>query len=179
MAQGKPNSCVICEHPQRTAIDRAIIADDSLRDIATMFKTSKDAVHRHKTACMKRNLPALTASIFVPSYQTPAEAAIASQNVSSVAIRAGALVDKMESLAQRFEETGDTNGILKAAKEIREGLKLLAMLSGELGPNQTNIQINNIPSLTASKEYPILMGVLSRHPEIHEELTRALVEAGL
>jgi len=31
MAQGKPNSCVICEHPQRTAIDRAIMAGDSLR----------------------------------------------------------------------------------------------------------------------------------------------------
>ena len=180
MAQGKPKSCVICEHPQRTAIDRAIMAGDPLRDIATMFKTSKDAVHRHKNVCMKRGVPALTASVVVPAYQTPTEAAIVSQNVRSVTMRAGQLVDKMEALAQRFEETGDNHGILKAAKEIREGLRLLAQLSGELGPNsQVNVQVNNIPSLRDSREYPVLIAVLSHHPEIYSELTKALEEAGL
>jgi hypothetical protein len=179
MAQGKPNSCTICEHPQRTAIDRAIVAGDSLRDIATCFKTSKDAVSRHKSVCMKRTLPALVTPITVPDYQTPAEVQIARQNVRSVTQRATALVDKMEELAQKFEDTGDMGSLLKCAKEVREGLRLLAQLSGELGPNQVNVLVNNTPSLTASPEYPILMRVIDKHPEIRAELAEALKEAGL
>jgi hypothetical protein len=105
--------------------------------------------------------------------------AIVQQNVRSVAMRAGELVTHMETAFKECQEEGNYDILMKCSKEVREGLRLLAQLSGELGPNQTNIQINNIPSLTASKEYPILMGVLSRHPEIHAELSQALAEAGL
>lgn len=170
--------CQVCDNPLRADIDRAIFAQDSLRDIATRFKTSKDAVHRHKTRCLKRTLPALTTPLPVPAYQTPGEVAIVQQNVRSVAQRAGQLVDKMEELAQRFEATGDTNGIMRAAKEIREGLRLMAQLSGELSPNQVNVAVM-APSYTASAEWPILVRVLSRYPQIHAELSRELQEAGL
>jgi len=115
----------------------------------------------------------------VPAYQTPAEVALAQQNVRSVAQRAEQLVDKMEALAERFEETGDTYGILKAAKEIREGLRLLAQLSGELSPNQTNIQVNNIPSMRDAPEWVVFVAVIEKHPEIKAELATALYEAGL
>jgi hypothetical protein len=127
---------------------------------------------------MKRTLPVVTAPIQVPVYQTPAEMAIASQNVKSVATRAGQLVDKMEALAQKFEDTGDAYGILKAAKEIREGLRLLAQLSGELSPNQTNVQINNIPSMRDSKEWPIFIRIVEKYPAIRDELNQALLEVG-
>lgn len=171
--------CSICSSQAKQAIDLCLVNGTSVRSAAHQFNLSPSSVQRHKKTCMKRILPALTAGVSVPAYQTPAEVAIAQQTVRSVAQRAGQLVDKMEALSERFEQTGDTTGIMKAAKEIREGLRLMAQLSGELGPNQTNIQINNTPSLTASKEYPILMGVLSRHPEIHNELAAALQEAGL
>ena len=171
--------CQICDHPQREAIDRAILACDSLRKIATMFATDKDAVRRHKTICMKRTHTTPLAPVPVPAYQTSAEVAIAQQNVRSVAQRAAALVDKMEALAQQFEDTGDTNGIMKAAKEIREGLRLMAQLSGELSPNQTNIQVNNTPSMREAPEWGIFIRVIERHPEIRDELNEALLEGGL
>ncbi len=171
--------CKICSHPQREAIDRAIVAGDSLRKIGTMFGTDKNAIKRHKDICMKRVLPAISAPVPAPVYQTPSEVMIAQTNVRSVAQRAGRLVDKMEALAAQFEATGDTHGILKAAKEIREGLRLLAQLSGELSPNQTNIQVNNAVSLTTSPEWAVLVKVLARHPEIRDELDAALREAGL
>jgi hypothetical protein len=157
------------------------MAGDSLRDIGTMFGTSKESVKRHKTICMKRVPGAIVPAAVdpAPAYATPAEVAIERQNVRSVAQRAGQLVDRMETLAQRFEDTGDATGLMKAAKEIREGLRLMAQLSGELSPNQTNIQVNNIPSLRDSKEWPILMRVISTHPEIYEELIAALQEAGI
>ena len=171
--------CKICDHPQRTAIDRAIIAGDSLRKIGTMFGTSKSEVDRHKTICMARTLTAITAPAQVPEYATPAEIAIERQNVRSVAQRAGQLVDKMEALAQRFEETGDAHGLMKAAKEIREGLRLLAQLSGELSPNQVNVAVLNTPSMQQSPEWPILMRVLGAHPEVRNELMEAMREAGI
>jgi len=168
--------CKVCDHPQREAIDRAIMAGDSCRKIAAMFATSKDAVYRHKTGCMKNLVPAV---VTLPAYQTPADIAIERQNVRSVAQRAGQLVDRMEGLAQRFEDTGDMSNLMKCAKEVREGLRLLAMLSGEIGPNQVNVQVNSIPSLTTTAEWGVLMKVLDRHGEIRDELNQALQEAGL
>ena len=180
MAQGKRHSCVICDHPQRSAIDRAVIAGDSLRDIATTFKTSKDAVSRHKTVCMKRGLPAFPAAVTVPAYQTPAEAAIACQNVRSVAQRAESLVSRMEQAFRECQGTGNYDILVKCSKEVREGLRLLAQLSGELSPGNTAVQVNvGTVSLTTSPEWPALMRVLDRHPEIREELSDALREAGL
>ena len=175
MAQGKPNSCVICEHPQRTAIDRAIMAGDSLRDIGTMFGTDKNAVQRHKNVCWKRT--GVTIAPTITTYQTPAEVAIASQNVRSVAQRAGQLVDKMEALAQRFEDKGDTHGILKAAKEIREGLRLLAQLSGELSPNQVNVAVM-APSMRDAPEWGIFVKIVEKYPQVKAELQTALLECG-
>ena len=174
---GKP--CSVCSHPARAALDLCLLNGTTVRNAAQQLGLSASAVQRHKSTCLKRTLPAITAPVQVPAYQTSEELAISQQNVKSVAVRASQLVDKMEALAQRFEETGDTHGILKAAKEIREGLRLLAQLSGELGPS-TAVQVNNItPSLIQSPEYPVLMTVLSRHPEIRDELTAALKEANL
>ncbi|OPY38568.1 MAG: hypothetical protein A4E35_00558 [Methanoregula sp. PtaU1.Bin051] len=144
--------CVVCDHPQREAIDRAIVAGDSVRKIGTMFGTSKSEVQRHKAICMKRVLAASLPVQAVPVYQTPSEAAIAQQNVRSVTARAGELVSKMEGLVCRFEATGNTEGLLKAAKEVREGLRLLAQLSGELQTGGTRVEIDN-RSIVASDSW--------------------------
>jgi hypothetical protein len=171
--------CQICDHPQREAIDRAIVAGDSLRKIATMFATDKDAIRRHKLGCMTRTVPAITAPVQVPAYQSGAEMAIAQQAARSVASRTESLVARMEQAFDECQGTGNYDTLVKCAKEVREGLRLLAQLSGELGPN-TAIQVNNIsPSLTTAPEWGILMRILDRHPEIRAELTAALTEANL
>ena len=43
-----PRSCSICTHPQRQAIDQALMAGSALRNIAPRFGTSVTALHRHK-----------------------------------------------------------------------------------------------------------------------------------
>jgi hypothetical protein len=146
-----------------------------------MFATSKDAVYRHKIKCMTRAVPAITAPIPVPAYQTPAEVAIAQQTARSVAQRAESLVARMEQAFNECQGTGNYDVLVKCAKEVREGLRLLAQLSGELGPNnQNNVQVNvGIQTIATAPEYPVLMAVLARHPEIRDELTAALTEAGL
>ena len=43
-----PRSCSICTHPQRQAIDQALMAGVVFRNIARRFGTSTTAVHRHR-----------------------------------------------------------------------------------------------------------------------------------
>ena len=45
-----PRSCSICTHPQRQAIDQALMAGAALRNIAPRFGTSVTALHRHRHA---------------------------------------------------------------------------------------------------------------------------------
>jgi len=176
---GKP--CSVCTNPARTSIDLALVNGASMRDVAHQFDLSPSAVQRHKKNCMKRTLSAIPAPVLVPAYQTPAELAIAQQTARSVAQRAESLVARMEQAFNECQGTGNYDVLVKCAKEVREGLRLLAQLSGELGPNnQVNLQVNNVtPSLTTAPEYPVLMTVLSRHPEVHQELLTALEAAGL
>lgn len=43
-----PRACTICTHPERSAIEQALVGDISLRDIARQWSVSKDALARHK-----------------------------------------------------------------------------------------------------------------------------------
>lgn len=44
-----PRTCTICKHPKRLQIERAIVAGESLRDIAGQYGTAKTSVARHRT----------------------------------------------------------------------------------------------------------------------------------
>jgi hypothetical protein len=43
-----PRLCTICHHPQHEAVDQALVAGQSLRDIAGQYHLSKSALARHK-----------------------------------------------------------------------------------------------------------------------------------
>lgn len=45
-------SCSVCSHPDRAAIDKALVSGTSIRDIAGQFTLSRSAVSRHKTKCL-------------------------------------------------------------------------------------------------------------------------------
>jgi hypothetical protein len=43
-----PRTCTICAHPQRPAIDKALVGSGTFRNIALCFETSETALFRHK-----------------------------------------------------------------------------------------------------------------------------------
>lgn len=45
-----PRTCSICAHPERTAIEQAIVAGTSLRHIASQFNAGYKSVERHADA---------------------------------------------------------------------------------------------------------------------------------
>lgn len=51
-----PQTCTICKHPERAAIEAALVQGRSLRDIARHFGVKKDSVARHRRSCMPEEL---------------------------------------------------------------------------------------------------------------------------
>ncbi len=52
-----PRPCTVCDHSERTAIDRALVAGEAMRNVAERFAISFAALQRHKA----NHLPALLA----------------------------------------------------------------------------------------------------------------------
>src|SRR5689334_8345925 len=129
-----PRACTICAHPERNAMDTAIIRGEPNRRIATRCVVSEAAIRRHHTAGH------ITAAI--------ARAAEASE-----ATRGEDLLNQVRSLAdhalgilQAAEADGDRRHALGAIREARACLELLGRVAGELGPD-VNVQVTAATAL--------------------------------
>jgi hypothetical protein len=114
-----PRSCTICEHPDREAIDRALVGDSSNLSISSLFGVSESAVRRHKA----NHLPAKL---------------VMAQAAEEIA-QADDLLGQMQDLQARTlavleaaESTNQHRTALSAIREARSNLELLAKLLGEL-----------------------------------------------
>jgi hypothetical protein len=85
-----PQSCTICRHLGRIAIDGALVEREPLRDIAERSGTTATSLHRHR-----QHLPADLAL---------AKVAREMVNASGLLDRAEFLIDKLESIAQNAQE---------------------------------------------------------------------------
>jgi hypothetical protein len=121
-------TCRICTHPDRKAIDKAIVDGGSLRNIAKQFAIHSSSVNRHKSHIPKTLALAKQA-------ETVAEAGTLLSRVERLAAR-------MDSIAEKAENDEDWRGAAAAARELRGCLELLAKLNGELQPNGARVAIN-------------------------------------
>lgn len=166
--------CKICSHPQRTAIDRSIMAGDSLRDIGTMFGTTKSEVHRHKTICMMRVV--VPVPVALPAYQTTTDVITVKQTTATVLHRVSSLIDVLERQAAECSTDKDRRNMTGTAGALLKALELNARLTGELLPNNlAAVQVNiGVPSITSCPEWGVVIRVLDKHPEIRQEMVEAL-----
>ena len=111
-----PRSCTVCEHPEREAIDRALVGDASNRSVASLYDVSEAAVRRHKA----NHLPARLVMA--------AEAAEAGNLLSQVQDLQGCAL----AILDKAEGTGNLRTALGAIREARGNLELLAKPLGEL-----------------------------------------------
>lgn len=115
--------CTICAHPQREAIDKALLGGDSYRNCSAMFRLSSTALYRHKLE------------------HIPEKLALAKE---AEQIDADSLLDQVQDLQKRAltilrkaELSGDLRTSLSAIREARSNLELLARLLGELREGPT------------------------------------------
>jgi hypothetical protein len=152
-------------------INKSLLDGTSLRDIAG--QAGHEGLTRSSLSRHKKHL--------VVKLAKTAER----REIGKVASLADSVLDQVKDLNTRVsailaacEADGDRKNAIAAIREARGLLETQGKLMGNFAP-QNAIQVNvNTAPLTTAPEYPILMGVLSRHPEIREELTAALREGG-
>ena len=114
-----PRTCSVCALPERAAIDKALVAGGSLRDIARQFGLSKDAVARHQA----EHLP--TALVAAVGAEETRQALDVLQQLKT--INAAAL-----TVLRDARTAGDGDLALKAIDRIHRQVELQAKLLGDL-----------------------------------------------
>ncbi len=154
-----PRRCTVCDHASRDEIDRALVAGESFRDIAGRFAGLTPAsLHRHRG--------------------THLAAIVRKARESDEAARAGSVLDEVRSLHARTlrilasaEAAGDASTALRALREARGGLELLAKLLGELDEAPT-------VNVAVGSDWPVLrstiLAALEPFPDARAALSRAL-----
>jgi hypothetical protein len=155
-----PRPCTICHHPQREAIDQALVAGEAFRNIAQRFAASSDAVYRHKQD-------------HLPQHLCQAKAA---QEVR----QADALLAKVQALeadARRIQATAEADGDLRTAlqgiRKLVRIIELQARLLGELQEGQT-VNILVLPQWQDLRS--VILRALVPYPEARQAVTTALMQ---
>lgn len=152
-----PRICTICSHPNKEAINQALIDSVSYRNIAEQFFVSTTALHRHK----KDHLPAVLAK---------------AQEVEVIA-HGDDLLSKIQQLEEdarrigkKAESTGDLRAAIMTIRELIRIVDLLARLQGELQAQQVNV-------LVTSPDWLQLRTAVLRALEHYPEARLAVIEA--
>ena len=155
-------ACTICVHPERDAIDRAIVAAVPQRAIARQWCVSRDAVQRHA----KRHL----------------SEAWAAMQTAEQAERRATLLDRVEGLIERAEAMfttaaaeGKVSQALDVLKELRLQLTLLGQATGELDTRPvTVVNLQTAPEWLAMRA--VILSALMAYPEARSCVSGRLLE---
>lgn len=154
-----PRTCSVCGHPEREAIDAALVAGAANRRIATQYSLSEAAVRRHR----RTHLPASLAA---------AKGAAEATRADDLLAQVRGLQTKALAILTRAEATGDLRAALAAIGQARSNLELLAKLLGELREHATVVNV------AASAEWGalrlVVVNALDAHPEARETVILAL-----
>lgn len=125
-----PRTCTACGHPQRPAIDAALLAGEPFRHIAERFGTSATALTRHKRD-------------HIPAHVATAKDADQVAGADDLLAQVRSLQRKALDLLVKAEAVGDYRTALAGVREARACVELLLEVEGELDRRGvTNITIS-------------------------------------
>jgi translation initiation factor IF-2 len=157
-----PRSCTVCSHPEREAIDRALVGDASNRSVASLYDVSEAAVRRHKA----KHLPTKLAKAHEAE-----EVARADELLRQVR----SLQSKTLNILLQAESAGDLRTALSAVREARGNVELLAKLSGELDESPV---VNVLISPEWLELRAVIVGALEPHSEARGAVLKAIAGTG-
>ena len=156
-----PLRCTICSHPERTAIDAALVADaDPLRTLAERYGVSHTALFRHKETHLLESL-------------TQAQAAAQVAQADDLLSQVQDLQRRTLKILKTAEETKALGLALGAIREARNNLELLAKLEGKLREQQT---VNILIAPQWLELRTVILGALVDYPEARLALAQRLSE---
>ena len=159
-----PQTCSVCRHPDRQAIDVALVSGRPLRDVAGQHGLSKSAVERHGND----HLPATMVKAAEAKHVLDADELL--QQAQGLYARAVALL-------QRADAEHDIKTALAGIGQARSCLELLMEAAGRIDRTPTiNLLID--PQFVAITT--TLTTALEPYPEARAAAARALlaIEAG-
>ena len=155
-----PRVCTICTHPEREAINQALIAGEPYRVIAQRYAASPDAVYRHKID----HLPAKLAQA-----EAAKETALADDLLGQVK----ALRNKAISILGKAEAAGDLRTALLGIREARACVELLLEVEGELH-RQPVVNVLIAPEWLELRA--VILQSLAPFPDARAALARTLTD---
>ena len=157
-----PRTCTICEHPEREAIDRALVGETSNLSVSSLFGVSESAVRRHKA----NHLPAKL--VMAAKAEEVAQADNLLEQVRGLQARTLAILEAAEHTQQH-------RTALSAIREARSNLELLAKLLGELDERPV---VNLSVSLEWLELRAVIVGALEPYAEARGAVLQAIEGAG-
>ena len=110
-----PQTCTICRHVDREAIDTALVNAEPLRNIAARFDLNASSVLRHKRKCL-------------PAALGQAKAAVKVSQADTLLNQVEWLQQKALALLEKAESEADFRTALIALREARSCLEFKAKL---------------------------------------------------
>lgn len=114
-----PRTCTVCTHPKRKEIERALLAGEAFRHIASRFDTSTAALQRHKAD-------------HLPGHVARAKEAAQVADADDLLQQLKALRNKAIGILQKAEGAGDYRTALMGIREARGCIETLMEVEGEL-----------------------------------------------
>ncbi len=151
--------CTVCTSPHREEIDKALIAGEPVRSVASRYVTiGRMAIQRHKD----EHLP-----------QTLAKAHEAGEvaHADDLLQQVRQLRGKAISILLQAERAGDLKTALMGVREARACVELLLEVEGEL--NRAPV-VNLTLSVEWQQTRQIILHALSGHPEAKQAVVLAL-----
>jgi hypothetical protein len=154
-----PRVCTICTHPDRPAIDQALVNHRPYRDIARHFAVSKDAAVRHHDD-------------HLPETLTKAKAAEDVAHADDLLAQVQGLRSKSMALLLKAEQAGDIRTALAGIREARACLELLAEMSQAIDRRPV-VNVLMAPEWLTVRS--ALLEVLRSHPKARTAVAARLV----
>jgi len=121
-----PRTCTICDHPKRFEIDVALATKSAgFRKLATAYKVHESALYRHARNC------SMTLHKAMKEIMADALGRAESRTILQ---QMAALHQRALAILARAEAADELDTALRAVRECRGNLELLARLDGTLTP---------------------------------------------
>jgi len=143
-----PRTCTVCRHPDRPAVDQALVNHKPFRTIADRFSLSKTALIRHHDD-------------HLPETLTKAQAAREAGQADDLLEQVRALRSKSLSILLAAEKAGDLKTALTGVRTALACLELLAEMSQAIDRRPV---INILASMEWLSVRAIVLDVLSDDP---------------
>ena len=154
--------CSICDHPQSEAIDAAVIAGASYRDIAAWHGVTTSSLSRHVRGHLIKTLAAARNAEVVA-------------NGDDLLAQVASLSRQAQRIKDKAEREGDLKTALAGIRELCRLIELLAKLRGELDERPV---VNVLVSPQWIEVRAVLLEALSSFPQARAAAAAALLEAG-